>query len=201
VATRLLNEVGAEQLSMRRIAVDLGVDPMSLYNHIENKDALLDGIALQFLDTLPAPTLTGDLRTDVVNHANIFRRAARRQSQVAALLLTRQLGSMTGLSLTDAGLGLLRANGFTPEQAVHGFRAIFAFLVGTVLREVSLGPTFSGQNLGGLNERRDELTCAGLVHASEAVHQLAVCDHDEEFTFGVELLITGLLQLSAATTT
>jgi TetR/AcrR family transcriptional regulator, tetracycline repressor protein len=192
VAARLINKMGAEQVTMRGIAVDLGVDPMSLYNHVQNKEALLDGVALDFLDTLPTPAPTGDLGTDITALANAFRRAATGQPQVATLLLTRQLGSMTGLALTDAALGVLRAAGFSPDQAVHAFRSVFAFLVGTVLRESSIGPTFSGQNLGGLHERESELASAGLQHAAEAAHQLATCDHDEEFEFGMSLLISGL---------
>lgn len=196
VAMRLLDEVDAEQLSMRRIAVELGVDPMSLYNHVENRDALLDGIAQRFLDTLEVVSPTGDLRVDLTAQANAFRRAAARHPRAATLLMTRALGSMTGLAGTDAALGVLRAAGLSPEQSVRGFRAMFAFLVGTVLREVSVGPTFSGQNLGGLNERRTELQSAGLPHTAEAADHLAVCDHDAEFEFGLAIILRGLEDLA-----
>lgn len=199
VAARLLEDIGAEQLSMRRIAVELGVDPMSLYNHIDNKDAVLDGIAQQFLDTLQIPQPSGDLRADILAIANAFRHAADRHPRAATLLLTRELGSMTGLAATDAALGILRAAGLTPEQSVHGFRAVFAFLVGTVLREVSVGPTFSGQNLGGLSDRQAELESAGLANTAEAASHLAVCVHDQEFEFGMALLIRGLQELARQT--
>lgn len=196
VAARLLDDVGADQLSMRRIAVELGVDPMSLYNHVENKDALLDGIAQHFLESLQPPEPTGELRVDISALANAFRRAAELRPGAATLLMTRVLGSMTGLAATDAALGVLRAGGLSPEQSVRGFRAVFAFLVGTVLREVSVGPTFSGQNLGGLGERTAELASAGLTHTAEAAAHLAVCDHNEEFEFGIALLIRGLEDLA-----
>jgi TetR/AcrR family transcriptional regulator, tetracycline repressor protein len=192
VASRLLEEVGVEQLSMRRIAVELGVDTMSLYNHVENKDALLDGIAERFLDTIEIEAPTGNLRADLTAQANTFREAATRHPRAATLLLTRALGSMTGLAGTDAALGALRAAGLSAEQAVRGFRAIFAYLVGTVLREVSVGPTYSGQNLGGIHERRAQLRAAGLEHAVEAADHLAVCDHDVEFEFGLGIILRSL---------
>lgn len=195
VAARMLEEIGPEQLTMRRIAVTLGVDPMSLYNHVDNKDGLLDGIAQRFLEALPLPAVTGDVRADITSLASSFRQAARLQPRAATLLLTRQLGSMTGLAATDWALGALRSAGFTVEQAVHAFRAAFAFLVGTLLREVSVGPSFSGQNLGGLHERCEELGSAGLPHAAEAAHNLAVCDHDAEFQFGITVFINGLESL------
>ena len=144
---------------------------------------------------MPTPAPTGDLGADIVDLANASRSAATGQPQAATLLLTRQLGSMTGLALTDAALGVLRAACFNPDQAVHAFRSVVAFLVGTVLRESSIGPTFSGQNLGGLRERQAELAPAGLQHAAEATHQLAICDHDQEFQFGMKLLINGLERL------
>jgi TetR/AcrR family transcriptional regulator, tetracycline repressor protein len=197
VAAVLLEEVGPEQLTMRRIAVDLGVDPMSLYNHIENKDGLLDGLAQRFLETLSIPAPVGDLRADIINFTNVFRSAASRQPRAATVLLTRQLGSMTGLAATDAALGILRSAGFSVEEAVHSFRVAFAFLVGTILREVSVGPGFSGQNLGGLHERESELSVVGLPNAAEAAHLLAVCDHDQDFLFGVNMLISGLEILRA----
>lgn len=196
VASRLLDEVSVEELTMRRIAVELGVDPMSLYNHVDNKDALLDGIARRLLETLEIPKASGDLRTDILALANGFRQGAARQPRAATLLLTRELGDMTGLAATDAALRVLRNAGLSTEQSVRGFRAVFAFLVGAVLREVSVGPTFSGQNLGGLSERHGELTSAGLPHAAEAAAQLAVCDHDEEFEFGMNLIVRGLEELA-----
>ncbi|MEB4209297.1 TetR/AcrR family transcriptional regulator [Mycobacterium sp. 94-17] len=196
VASGLLEELGPDALTMRRIAVELAVDPMSLYNYVDSREALLDGIALHFLENLESVEPTGDLQTDMLAGANAFRRAAARRPRAATLLLTRELGSMTSLANTDAALGVLRRAGLTPEQSVRGFRAVFAFLVGTVLREVSVGPTFSGQDLGGLHERRDELRDAGLRYAAESAHLLAVCDHTDEFDFGIHLILRGLEDLA-----
>ncbi|WP_433566607.1 TetR/AcrR family transcriptional regulator C-terminal domain-containing protein [Nocardia sp. CA-151230] len=195
VATSLLEDVGAEQLTMRRIAVELGVDPMSIYNYVDNKEALLNGLARQFLEKLDIVEPSGDLRADILAQANAFRRAAAQRPRTVTLLMTRELGSIAGLSTQDAALGVLRDAGLSAEQAVRGFRTIFAFLVGTVLREASVGPTFSGQNLGGLHNRRAELKAAGLPHTAEAVDELAVCDHNAEFDFGMGLIIRGLEDL------
>ena len=201
VAARLLEHVGLEQLTMRRIAVELGVDPMSLYNYVDNREALLDGIALRFLENLDEVQPTGELRTDLRALANAFRRAASTRPQAATLLLTRELGSMASLTSTDAALGVLRRAGLSPEQSVRGFRAVFAFLVGTVLREVSVGPTFSGQDLGELHDRSAELEAAGLAYVAESAPNLAVCDHAEEFDFGIDLILRGLEDLLRAAET
>ncbi len=205
----LINDGGTDKLTMRAISLVLGVDAMSLYRHFANKDELLDGVALRFLDALPWPTPTGDLTTDIRELSLGFRQAAAAEPQVAVLLLTRQLGSMTGLALTDSALGVLRAAGFTPDDAVHGFRSVFAFLVGTVLRESSVGPTFADkdfadqnyriENRGGLVDRRDELLSAGLHNVAESASSLAALDHDREFEFGLDVLIGGLERYLATT--
>ncbi len=193
-ATGLINRDGGDKVTMRGISVALGVDPMSLYNYFANKDTLLDAVALRFLDALPQPVPTGDLGTDVRALSTGFRESVAAQPHVAVLLLTRQLRSMTGLALTDAALGVLRTAGFSPDDAVRGFRSVVAFLVGTVLRESSVGPTFAAQNLGGLSGRQAELTSAGLHNVVDSADALAVLDHDREFEFGLEVLISGLRQ-------
>jgi TetR/AcrR family transcriptional regulator, tetracycline repressor protein len=193
VAVRLVEEVGVDGLSMRKLAAELGVDSMSLYNHVANKDALLDGIAERLVLSIEIPERTGDLRTDLVALANAFRAAAVRRPHAVSLLLTRELSSFAGgLAPAESALAILADAGLNPDKAVHAFRAAFAFLVGTVLREVSVGPTFSGQNLGDLAHRRAELESAGMPFVAAASPHLAVIDHAVEFDFGLSLLIAGL---------
>jgi len=193
VAVRLVEKLGVDGLSMRKLAAELGVDSMSLYNHVANKDALLDGIAERLVLSIEIPERTGDLRNDLMALANAFRAAAVRRPQAVSLLLTRELRSFAGgLASAEAALAILAEAGLDPDKAVHAFRTAFAFLVGTVLREVSVGPTFSGQNLGDLAHRRAELESAGMPFVAAASPHLAVIDHMVEFDFGLSLLIAGL---------
>ncbi len=63
-------------------------------------------------------------------------------------------------------------------------------------RPVSSGPTFSGEHLGGVDDRLSELRGSELPHVVEAATHLAVCNHLEEFDYGLDLMITALeLQL------
>ncbi|MFM9378061.1 TetR/AcrR family transcriptional regulator C-terminal domain-containing protein [Gordonia sp. VNK21] len=114
------------------------------------------------------------------------------EPQVAVLLLTRPIRTMTGLTLTDDALGVLRTAGFGPDEAVFAFRSVFAFLVGTVLREASIGPTFADRNLGGIHERIGEIDAAGLHNVMESAEALSIVDHDQEFEFGLDVLVRGL---------
>ena len=78
---------GAAALSLRSVARRLGVDPKSLYNHIDSKDALLDAVAEHVLSRMVVPRLSGNLKTDLVAIAHAFRAAALSSNREAATLV------------------------------------------------------------------------------------------------------------------
>jgi len=61
-----------------------------------------------------------------------------------------------------------------------------------VLREASIGPTFADRNLGGIHERIGEIDAAGLHNVMESAEALSIVDHDQEFEFGLDVLVRGL---------
>lgn len=191
-AMAVVEEGGLDRLTMRGLAKRLGVDAMSLYNHVDNRDALLDAIAESVFADLRLPPLAGDLRADVHAVAHAFRETALRHPRCAPLVLTRQLGSLAALGPVEVVLGVLGRAGFPPDAAVHALRASLAYVVGTLLREVSACPTFSGADLDGVERRRAELAASGLPHVVAAAAHLAACDHRAEFDFGLDLLVTAL---------
>jgi AcrR family transcriptional regulator len=161
---------------------------MSLYHHVDNRDALLDQLTELVLAGMELPPATGVFRDDVRALAHAFRRVALRYPQCAPLVLTRQLGSFAALGQTEVALSVLRAAGFPPDLAVHTTRSVLAFVIGTLLREVSSGPAFGDP--AGVERRLAELTGSGLPNVVESAPHLAACDHEEEFEFGLDLLIT-----------
>jgi AcrR family transcriptional regulator len=191
-AVAMVEEAGLDAVTMRGLARRLSVDPMSLYHHVDNRDTLLDQIAELVLAGMELPRVTGVFRDDVHAVAQAFRRAAVRYPHCSPLVLTRQLGSFAALAPVEVVLSILREAGFPPDRGVHAMRTVLAFVVGTLLREVSAGPTFSGDNLGGTERRLAELNASELPHLIEAAPHLAVCDHEQEFDFGLDLLITAL---------
>jgi TetR/AcrR family tetracycline transcriptional repressor len=195
-AVTLVEEAGLGAITMRGLARRLNVDTMSLYHHIDNRDALLDQIAELVLARIQLPRVAGVFRDDVLALAQAFRRVVLQYPHCAPLVLTRQLASFTALAPVEAVLSILGAAGLPPDRAVHVMRSVLAFLIGTLLREVSASPTFSGENLGGVERRRAELTASKLPHVGAAAPYLAICDHAEEFAFGLDLLVTAVeLQL------
>lgn len=187
-ALALVDDEGLDAVSMRKLARRLGVDPMSLYNHVDGKDALLDGVAEVLLAAIPATGPGPDLRATMAALAHGFRAAMLGHPRAAPLVLTRQLASLTALAPVEAVLGPLLAAGYPPERAVHGLRAVLAFLIGTLMREVSAAPTFSN----GSRDRLEDLEASGLPAVTAAAPYLAVCDHEAEFEFGLRILLDAL---------
>lgn len=183
----LVDEEGLDAVGMRKLARRLGVDPMSLYNHVDGKDALLDGIAEVLLAGVPAPPADAGLRETMSALAHGFRAALLGHPRAAPLVLTRRLASMTALGPVEAVLAPLLAAGVPPERAVHGLRAVLAFLIGTLMREVGAAPTF-----GGSARRLADLTASGLPAVAAAAPYLAVCDHEAEFEFGLRIMLDAL---------
>lgn len=192
-ALTLVDEAGVDAISMRKLARRLGVDPMSLYNHVDDKEALLDGIAEILLAAIPAAPPGACLRDTMQTLARAFRVTMLQHPRAAPLVLTRQLASLTALAPTEAVLAPLLAAGYPPELAVNGLRAVLAFLIGTLMREVNAAPTFSASPD---DTRLADLAASGLPAVTAAAPYLAICDHEAEFEFGLRILLDALAAMA-----
>ncbi|NDK89334.1 TetR/AcrR family transcriptional regulator [Gordonia desulfuricans] len=191
-ALAIVDAEGLDAITMRRVAKELDVDPMSLYNHVDGKDGILDGLAELLLAELAGTSSSGDPRADVEMRAREFRQAMLQHPKAAPVVLTRQLTSRAALAPIEAVLEPLLAQGFPTDQAVHAMRTALAFLLGTLLREVDAGPTFGvGDPVAG-EQRRADLAASGLPAVATAAADLAVCDHEAEFEFGLHIMLDAL---------
>ncbi|MFC9550373.1 TetR/AcrR family transcriptional regulator C-terminal domain-containing protein [Rhodococcus sp. NPDC056960] len=189
-AMAVVDDQGVEAVSMRTVARVLGVDPKSLYNHVENKDALLDGLAELVLSRMVIPDASGDLRKDVTAMARAFRSAALAEHPRAArLVLTRPVESLITLNPLEVALAAFLRAGASPEVAVHCLRTVLAFITGTLLREAEAAFTLALGDPGRATERQQALEEVELPSVRAAASHLAVCDHEQEFDFGLGLLI------------
>ncbi|NMO04758.1 TetR family transcriptional regulator [Gordonia sp. TBRC 11910] len=191
-ALTLIDDDGIATVSMRSVARRLGVDAKSLYNHVPDKDGLLDAVAESLLGAMRLPQPTGDLRADLVAIGHAFREAALRHPRAAPLVLTRQLESNRGLAPIEATLAVLLDAGFPPDEAVHILRATIATLIGTLLREVDAGPTVGSADAGHVAARTASLTSAGFPRIAAAAPALAHLDADAEFAFTLDLALDAI---------
>ncbi|MCF8604004.1 TetR/AcrR family transcriptional regulator C-terminal domain-containing protein [Gordonia sp. HY442] len=188
---QVIDAEGAAGVSMRAVARVLGVDPKSLYNHVNGKDGLLDAVAEGLLGALDLPDPIDDLAADLTAIAYAFRDRALAQPDAAALALTRPMSSLEGLAPVEAVLSVLRTAGFDAQVSVHLLRCVLATLIGTLLREVNAGPTFGSDDVAG---RTAVLEASGLPAVAGAAPYLAMFDAQREFDYVVELCIDAVLR-------
>jgi AcrR family transcriptional regulator len=143
VALDLVDEAGLEGLSMRAIGNRLGVQAMSLYNHVANKAALLDGLHERLI-------LSVELSLDGLDWVEAFRASARAYRRVAiahpqafVLLATRPLTTAAEVRHIAPALHALRRAGFGTRQQLVMMNLFFMSLNGILLAEVGPVPGHS----------------------------------------------------------
>ncbi|MGH3144170.1 MAG: TetR/AcrR family transcriptional regulator C-terminal domain-containing protein [Rubrobacter sp.] len=185
---RYVDRERLDTMSMRRLGAELGVEAMSLYNHVPNKDALLDGMVEVLLEELEVPPEGEDWEARIREAYRRFRRLGHAHPNVFPLLLTRPPDTMYGVWLVEEFLDTLRRAGFEPEMALHAFRTMNSFAVGYVMAEIrdfALEP--GGSRLGAR-----QLTAEEFPRIFELRPHLEGVDRDAEFEFGLDLVLSGL---------
>jgi AcrR family transcriptional regulator len=193
-ALLLADEGGIEALSMRRIGKMLGVEGMALYNHVANKDDILDGIVERVLAEIPLPADDGDWKEEMRERAVAARRIFLRHPWAIGLLEARHAGSSPArLSYYDAVLGCLRAAGFTATLSMQAFSIIDSFLYGFILQELSL-PFDDPDSLEEVGEDLLRQMADAYPHLTEATVQAMAdgWDYSEQFQFGLDLILDAL---------
>ncbi|WP_214412889.1 TetR/AcrR family transcriptional regulator C-terminal domain-containing protein [Sphaerisporangium fuscum] len=190
-AIDLIEREGADAISMRRIAADLGVGVMSLYNHVPNKAALLDAVAetvlseIEFTDD-PSAEWTERVRIQ----ARAFRQIAHHYPRSTMVVVSRQLKSTAGLFPVERALSTLREAGFGGEDAVQLLRTFIAYVVGSLLREVGVTPTFAPVHRNDVHLA--VVDPALFPEVSALAPLLGVCDHEQAFEYGLDMLIKAM---------
>jgi AcrR family transcriptional regulator len=192
-ALEIVERDGIEALSMRRLAKEFGVEAMSLYNHVHGKADILDGIAEVVLDGLELPEeMPNEWAAGIRMLAHAFRSVALAYPRGCAVILTRKVLSPSGLRPMEACLSLMLGAGFDEATAVHAIRVLMSFLVGSLLRQVGVLPTLGERDPARAEIRIADLVASGFPSLARVAPLLGTIDHDAEFEFGLEALITAM---------
>lgn len=197
---------GLAALTIRSLATELGVKPMSVYHHVPGKEAILDGIVDAVFAEVELPVAGGDWRAELRGRYASARAVLRRHPWAVALLESRvNPGPMT-LRQHDAVLGTLYGAGFAAPAVAHGIAILDAFVYGFVLQEATL-PFETGAEVAGLAEAMlAALPSDAYPHLARftAEHVLQPgYNFGIEFDYGLDLLLDGLaasLVMDTATT-
>lgn len=198
-ALAIVDQGGVQSLSMRAVAAKLGVEAMSLYHHVANKEALVEGVVelvLAEIDVPPAGTPWREaMRLRALSARKVFL------CHPAAAMVVESCATMTPsrLAYADAILGLLMADGFSATLAYKAFLTLDSYVYGFMLQELgwphpsgtqpaedaatapSVPPGLFPHFAAVMAEVMGEVGRIGLVAAYEA-----------EFVFGLELVLDGL---------
>ncbi len=191
---RLADAEGLEALTMRRLAKELGVEAMSLYHHVANKDDILDGMADMVFSEIDLPSHGVDWRTAMRQRAVSQRAALLRHPWALSILESRSSPGPATLRHHDAVLGRCRAAGFSVAMSAHAFSLIDSFIYGFVLQEITL--PFQDDNVEVMVEEIiGRLSPDQYPHLSELTVEHVLQEgysYGAEFDFGLNLILTGL---------
>jgi TetR/AcrR family tetracycline transcriptional repressor len=199
-ALRIMDEEGLDSVTMRRIGRELGVEAMSLYNHVEDKDDILTGICEHVLAQFRVPEVD-DWADAARLGAREYRRLLRSHPNVITLM-TEQKGAFTNpesLRAYEFALEIFHRAGLTGEDAVKAFHAFGGYILGFVTME--MGPMLGGDEGHDAQVHADMARLVGsadLPRLREALPHFIECDDDEQFEFGLDLLIEGLRARAAS---
>jgi AcrR family transcriptional regulator len=199
-ALRVMDDEGLDAVSMRRVGRELGVEAMSLYHHVHDKQDLLLGIRERVLSEFQDPGTDGAWEVRARRAARSWRQVLRAHPNAIGLVSAPKEFVMTPTALrpTEIALRLLREVGLPEDDAVKAFCALGGFIVGFVMFEIGVTQASDTGDQPGIAEGlmallpADEFPCF-----MSSLPYLMSGDIGQRFEYGLDLLIAGIRSKSA----
>jgi AcrR family transcriptional regulator len=190
-AISLADRSGLDSLTMRRLGQELGVEAMSLYNHVSNKDDILDGMVDLVLTDIDVPPAGTDWRT-AMRQRSISAHEVLLTHPWAAMLIMSRFNIGPGMTrYLDATLGRLRDGGFSIEGALDAWHTLDSHLYGFTLQELNLPFEVAETQQVSADVLR-QLPADEYPHVVEVITKIMQTGRDENFEFGLDLILDGL---------
>jgi AcrR family transcriptional regulator len=197
-AVELADRDGIEGLSMRKLGQELGVEAMSLYNHVRNKDDLYDGIVEIVLGEVENPSPDGDWKEELRKTAISAHEVFIRHRWACSLMMRVPRVSPVRMEWMESLLQTLREAGFSADMTHHAYHALDSHITGFTLWQVSM-PFKTKEELVDLAEGfLQQISPEAYPYVVEHAHQHLEPSSPTgatEFEFGLELILDGLERL------
>ena len=196
-ALALADGEGAEAISMRRVATELGVVPMALYKHLANKEEMLDGMLDVVVGEIDPPRTDTDWTTAVRERILSARRALLRHPWASRVMETRSEPTPTVMAYMDSMIAMFRAGGFTIDLTHHAMHAMGSRMMG-----------FSQELFNDQSDTDPQMEAemyTAMAGAYPSIYELFLavshddastvgpgCDDQFEFEFALDLMLDGL---------
>lgn len=190
---RLADDSGIESLSMRKVAQALGVKAMSLYNHVANKDDMLDGIVDIVVSEIEVPDLSVDWKTAMRQRAISAHEVLLRHPWASLPMVSRINVGPAMLRYVDATLGCLLEAGFSSELADRAWNAMDSHIYGFTLQELNF-PIAASEYSATAAAYLPMIPADRYPYMHRLSVQVAAGHYDgiAQFEFGLELILEGL---------
>jgi TetR/AcrR family tetracycline transcriptional repressor len=197
-ALELIDRDGLDALTMRRLAAELDVDPMTVHHHAKGKDALLEGVAELLWEEVDHPHGSADPADTLRTLARSIRRLFHRHPEAAPLMLRCSTLPRSELEVFRVYLDALTTGGLAEPAVV--MRPVLSYALGTGYAEVAmLGVACEPDQNRQYTDREVLLSLGQAIPqgtpsalAAAAVEMIADCDPDRCFEDGLELMMAGL---------
>jgi len=193
-AIALADADGLGGLSMRRLGQQLGVEAMSLYNHVASKDEVLEGIVDLIVGDIELPRAGVSWKESMRSRAASMREVFARHPWALGLLESRRSLGPAALRYCDSVLGLLRQAGFSTVMAMRAFSVLDSYAYGYSIQEKNYpsdSPTTASQNAEELLRQLPGDEYPHLAEIAASVMRSGF-DFTREFELGLDLLLEAL---------
>ncbi|MGB5759766.1 MAG: TetR/AcrR family transcriptional regulator C-terminal domain-containing protein [Acidimicrobiales bacterium] len=186
-ALQLTDDVGLAGLSMRKLGAELGVEAMSLYHYVDNKDDLLDAVLDRLYCEIDLPFHVADDQWEKAIREGLtaFNDVLLRHPAAVEIFTSRPAISPTALRVLHWAYQRFEAMGMTPAQSSVAFRFAVSFVMGHAANELGMSAVIHGE---------DGIEVSGV---SDPEHRQFLLEHgkltgEELFEAGLDLVIAGL---------
>jgi len=192
-AIELADERGIESLTMRKLGEELRVEAMSLYNHVANKDDIVDGIVDLVFSEIDLPASGADWKTALRQQAISLRDVLLRHRWAIGLMESRRKPGPANLRHHDAVIGSLRSAGLDMPTIAHAYSLLDSYIYGFALFTMNLpfDPSEEVAELGqGILRAFPVNAYPNLVAYISAMRP--GYNYGDEFEYGLDLILDGL---------
>jgi AcrR family transcriptional regulator len=190
-AVAIADAEGISALTMRRLATELGVEAMSLYHHVANKDEVLDGITDLVVGEIALPQSGTDWRTAMRDRAISAHEVLLAHPWSAMLIMSRFNIGPCMTRYLDATLGRLREGGFTIHGALDAWHTLDSHIFGFTLQQLQL-PFDAADNAQVSADAIEMFDPTQFPYVIEVVTEISQTGRVEHFEFGLDLILDGL---------
>ena len=195
-ALGLADQIGINDLTIRRLAEALDVKPMTIYHHVPNKEAIIDGMVDLVFSEIEQPDPELDWKTAIRRRCASARVVLARHRWAVPYMESRTSPGPATLSHHDAVLGCLRRE-MSIEMTAHAYATLDAYVYGFALQEANL-PATGGDEMAALaSDIMEQFPLAEYPHLAEFTMQHVMqpgYDFMQEFDFGLDLILDGLVR-------